>query len=65
MNYRAIHTLTYLKERLGLAAGALPTAEEIGDRTISLPLYPTLTFAEQDRVIEVVATSMRALEAAP
>lgn len=57
VNYRAIHTLTYLKERLALPRGALPVAEEIGDRTISLPLYPTLTDAEQDRVVAAVAAA--------
>ena len=57
VNYRAIHLLTYLKDLLGLARGSLPVAEEIGDRTISLPMYPTLGAAEQDRVIEAIATS--------
>jgi UDP-4-amino-4-deoxy-L-arabinose-oxoglutarate aminotransferase len=55
VNYRAIHTLTYLVEILGVPRGALPVAEEIGDRTISLPMYPTLTDAEQDRVVAAVA----------
>ncbi len=57
VNYRAMHTLTYLKERLALPRGALPVAEEIGDRTISLPLYPTLTDAEQARVVAAVAAA--------
>jgi UDP-4-amino-4-deoxy-L-arabinose-oxoglutarate aminotransferase len=55
VNYRAIHLLTYLTEALGVPRGALPVAEEMGDRTISLPMYPTLTPEEQDRVVEVVA----------
>ncbi len=57
VNYRALHTLTYFSEVLDLACGALPVAEEIGDRTISLPMYPTLTPDEQDRVVEAVATA--------
>ena len=55
VNYRAIHLLTYLVEGLKLPRGSLPVAEEIGDRTLSLPLYPTLMDAEQDRVVEAVA----------
>jgi dTDP-4-amino-4,6-dideoxygalactose transaminase len=55
VNYRAIHLLTYLKDLLGIARGALPVAEEIGDRTISLPMYPTLGEDEQDRVLQAVA----------
>jgi dTDP-4-amino-4,6-dideoxygalactose transaminase len=57
VNYRAIHLLTYLSELLGLARGSMPVAEEIGDRTISLPMYPTLGRADQDRVIEAVAAA--------
>jgi UDP-4-amino-4-deoxy-L-arabinose-oxoglutarate aminotransferase len=59
VNYRAIHLLSYLTERLGIPRGALPVAEEMGDRTISLPMYPTLTREEQDRVVEAVGASWR------
>ncbi len=57
VNYRAIHLLTYLAESLALPRGALPVAEEIGDRTISLPMFPSLSPEEQDRVVDVVATA--------
>jgi dTDP-4-amino-4,6-dideoxygalactose transaminase len=59
VNYRAVHTLSYLASSLGVPRGALPVAEEIGDRTISLPLYPTLTDAEVDRVVLAVAEAFR------
>jgi UDP-4-amino-4-deoxy-L-arabinose-oxoglutarate aminotransferase len=55
VNYRAIHGLTYLVEALGVPRGSLPVAEEMGDRTLSLPMYPTLPEADQDRVVEAVA----------
>jgi UDP-4-amino-4-deoxy-L-arabinose-oxoglutarate aminotransferase len=63
VDYRAIHLLTYLVEALGVPRGALPVAEEIGDRTLSLPMYPSLAEAEQDQVIEAVATAWSALSA--
>jgi UDP-4-amino-4-deoxy-L-arabinose-oxoglutarate aminotransferase len=63
VNYRAVHELTYLVEALGLPRGALPVAEEIGDRTISLPMYPTLPEGDQDRVVEAVATAWGELAA--
>jgi UDP-4-amino-4-deoxy-L-arabinose-oxoglutarate aminotransferase len=63
VNYRAIHELTYLVEALAVPRGALPVAEEIGDRTISLPMYPTLTHDEQDRVIDAVAAAWSELAA--
>jgi dTDP-4-amino-4,6-dideoxygalactose transaminase len=55
VNYRAIHLLTYLVEALAIPRGSLPVAEEMGDRTISLPLYPTLSLEDQDRVVDAVA----------
>ncbi len=63
VNYRAIHLLTYLVDALGIPRGALPVAEEIGDRTISLPLYPTLAERDQDEVIAAVASGWQALSA--
>jgi UDP-4-amino-4-deoxy-L-arabinose-oxoglutarate aminotransferase len=63
VNYRAVHELTYLVETLALPRGALPVAEEIGDRTISLPMYPTLSEGDQDRVVEAVATAWGELAA--
>jgi dTDP-4-amino-4,6-dideoxygalactose transaminase len=57
VNYRAIHGLTYLVEALGVPRGTLPVAEEMGDRTLSLPMYPTLSTDDQDRVIDAVVTA--------
>jgi UDP-4-amino-4-deoxy-L-arabinose-oxoglutarate aminotransferase len=55
VNYRAVHLLTYFAELLQVRRGALPVAEEIGDRTLSLPMFPTLREDEQDRVVDAVA----------
>jgi UDP-4-amino-4-deoxy-L-arabinose-oxoglutarate aminotransferase len=57
VNYRAIHLLTYLAKLLAIPRGALPVAEEIGDRTISLPMHPGLTPEEQDRVVAAVGAA--------
>ena len=40
VNYRAIHLLTYFRERFGFKPGAFPMAERIGDAAVSLPFYP-------------------------
>ncbi len=50
VNYRAIHLLTYFRERFGYAPGAFPTAERIGDATVSLPFYAGIP---SDHVIAV------------
>lgn len=39
---------------LGLTRGALPVTEAVADTCLSLPIYPELTEAQQDRVIEAV-----------
>jgi UDP-4-amino-4-deoxy-L-arabinose-oxoglutarate aminotransferase len=54
VNYRAIHLLTYYRERYGYKRGDFPIAENIGDRTITLPLYPKLTDLELEYVIQNV-----------
>lgn len=46
VNYRAIHLLTYFRERFGFRPGTFPHAEKIGDDTVSLPFYPTMADAD-------------------
>jgi dTDP-4-amino-4,6-dideoxygalactose transaminase len=40
---------------LGLGAGAFPVAEAAADRILSLPMFPHLTAAQQERVVDVLA----------
>jgi dTDP-4-amino-4,6-dideoxygalactose transaminase len=54
VNFRAIHTLTYFKETFGYKAEDFPIANEIGNRTISLPLYPKLSEEEVKIVCDVL-----------
>ena len=58
VNYRPIHLLKYYRDRFGYKEGDYPVAEDIGQRTISLPLYPTLK--EKD-VIYIVKTLKKIL----
>jgi UDP-4-amino-4-deoxy-L-arabinose-oxoglutarate aminotransferase len=51
VNYRAVHLLAYYRQRFGFGPGAFPNAEQIGDRTLSLPLFPDLTPEEVDYVV--------------
>ena len=41
---------------LGMSREAYPAAEELFDRVVSVPLYPDLSQAEQDRVIAVAGS---------
>ncbi|CAO0823574.1 Spore coat polysaccharide biosynthesis protein SpsC [Desulfarculales bacterium] len=54
VNYRAIHLLSYYRQRFGYKPGDFPVAERIGDSTITLPLFPGITDQEVARVIEAV-----------
>ncbi len=55
VNYRAIHLLTYFRERFSFQPGTFPAAEKIGDQTISLPFYPTMS----DEDVLTVTRAMR------
>jgi UDP-4-amino-4-deoxy-L-arabinose-oxoglutarate aminotransferase len=61
VNFRAIHLLKYYREHHGGREGQLPVAEEIGDRTITIPLYSKLTDEEVDFVIDGVVRTHREL----
>jgi dTDP-4-amino-4,6-dideoxygalactose transaminase len=50
VNYRAIHLLALLRERFGFKPGDFPVAESIGEKTISLPFYPTMPDSHIDEV---------------
>jgi dTDP-4-amino-4,6-dideoxygalactose transaminase len=57
VNYRAIHLLTYFRERFGFKPGAFPMAERIGDAAVSLPFYPGIP----PEHVTAVADGLRAL----
>jgi dTDP-4-amino-4,6-dideoxygalactose transaminase len=62
VNYRAVHTLSYYREKFGYARDAFPAAADIGERTISLPLYPQLTDRQVDRVVSALDETLSALQ---
>lgn len=54
VNYRAIHLLSYLADLLHHRTGDFPVAEGIGDRSISLPLYPGMPPNHVEQVVSAV-----------
>lgn len=54
LHYHAVHLYPYYRERFGFAEGDFPHAEDAGKRIVSLPLFPAMTDAQQDRVIDVM-----------
>ena len=54
LHYPPIHLFTLYRER-GFTEGMFPVAERIGRSIITLPLFPTLTEADVDRIVAAVA----------
>ena len=50
VHYIPVHTHPYY-QRIGFKSGDFPQAEAYYKRTISLPLFPTMTEMQQDQVI--------------
>ena len=50
VHYAAVHLQPYYRQ-LGFAEGHCPVAEDYARRCLSLPLFPDLTDAQQQRVI--------------
>lgn len=53
LHYIPVHLQPYYRN-LGFKSGDYPEAEAYGESAISIPLYPSLTNQEQDRVIEAM-----------
>jgi dTDP-4-amino-4,6-dideoxygalactose transaminase len=60
VHYPAMHLFTMFRKR-GHAPGEFPVSEDIGARTITLPLFPAMADADVDRVCDAVATVMAKL----
>jgi dTDP-4-amino-4,6-dideoxygalactose transaminase len=61
VNYRAVHTLTFYRERFGYERDAFPVAADIGERTVSLPLWPSMTEAHVDGVVAALESTLSSL----
>lgn len=59
LHYIPVHTQPYY-QRMGFKAGDFPEAERYYAEAISLPMYPTITTAQQDQVITALSKALRA-----
>lgn len=55
VHYIPIHTQPYY-QRLGFKAGDFPNSERYYRRAVSIPLFPRMRDADQDRVVAVIAS---------
>jgi UDP-4-amino-4,6-dideoxy-N-acetyl-beta-L-altrosamine transaminase len=58
VHYIPIHTQPYY-QRLGFAIGDFPAAEAYYEQAISLPLFPSLSDEQQDRVVQVLGEALQ------
>ncbi|HEU5281309.1 MAG TPA: DegT/DnrJ/EryC1/StrS aminotransferase family protein [Gammaproteobacteria bacterium] len=54
LHYRAVHLYPYYREAFGFKLGDFPHAEDVCDRIVSLPLFPAMTDADHDRVLDAM-----------
>lgn len=59
VHFIPLHLMTYYRETYGLAPRDFPRALECFESCLSLPLYPSMTGAEVDRVIAAVTAICR------
>jgi UDP-4-amino-4-deoxy-L-arabinose-oxoglutarate aminotransferase len=61
VNYRAVPSMAYYREKYGYFENNFPVGEHWGQGTISLPLFPSLTTEEQKYVIAVLKNKVTPL----
>ncbi|MDM0114057.1 DegT/DnrJ/EryC1/StrS aminotransferase family protein [Variovorax sp. J22R133] len=61
VHYPAMHLFS-LFQKLGHAAGDFPVAEDIGRRTVTLPLFPAMADADVDRVCAALGVALAQLK---
>ena len=61
IHFRPVHLHPYYRRKYGYQPGALPVAEDAGQRVISIPLFPAMTEAEVQHVIDQVRNLIRSL----
>lgn len=54
LHYRAAHLYPFYREKFGWKPGDFPHTENTCERIVSLPLFPSMTDAEHDRVLDVM-----------
>ena len=54
VHFIPLHMQPYYKKKYGFKKGALPHAEKIYERCVSLPIYPSMTNEDIEDVIEAV-----------
>jgi dTDP-4-amino-4,6-dideoxygalactose transaminase len=57
LHYIPVHTQPYY-QKMGFQTGDFPEAERYYSSAISIPLFPALTYSEQDFVVETLKDAL-------
>jgi dTDP-4-amino-4,6-dideoxygalactose transaminase len=57
-HYRAIHLFTLYRER-GFADGMFPISERVGKQIVTLPLFPSMSESDVERVVSAVKSCLQ------
>jgi len=60
VHFMPLHLHPAYRRRFGYRPGQFPTAEAVFERAVSLPIYPAMTDADVDHVIDTVQDVLRA-----
>ncbi|HWH45320.1 MAG TPA: DegT/DnrJ/EryC1/StrS family aminotransferase [Thermoleophilaceae bacterium] len=58
VHYRGVHLHPYYRDRYGIDPASLPVTTDISERTLSLPLSPSLSEADQDDVVAAIRAGL-------
>ncbi len=59
VHYRGLHLHPFYRDTYGLAPADFPVATDISERTLSLPLSPKVSVADQDSVVQALSTLLK------
>lgn len=62
VHFFPVHLLTFFRKTFGWEKGMFPITEDLSKRSISLPIYPSLTSGEVDYVIDTVGECLKIIE---
>jgi perosamine synthetase len=52
--FSPVHLTTFYKEKFNFRKGSLPITEEVSEKVLTLPLYPSLTIKEMDYILDTI-----------
>lgn len=58
LHYQSTHVFSWYRKRYGWQPQDFPEALSVGERIMSLPLFPELTEADQDRVVRAMGKAL-------